>query len=130
MRVVLVDDNDEIQRLVAEILSEAGHEIVAEANDGPTGIRAALAHRPDLVIMDWQMPGMDGIEATRRIRAEDSGIAILAFTSTSDPSVHDAFLEAGALLCLDKARMAGGLLRAVRDTEHARATEAVRPDTN
>src|SRR3954468_23098944 len=96
LRVVLIDDVREVREAVAELLRNAGHEIVGEADDGASGVKAALAHLPDLILMDWRMPGMDGVEATRQIRASHLGAAIIALCSTDTPQLRDAFLTAGA----------------------------------
>ena len=67
LRVALVDDNADIRRLIGLLLADAGHQVVGEAADGREGVAVALSCTPDLVIMDWQMPEMDGVEATRQI---------------------------------------------------------------
>lgn len=105
LRVVLVDDTDRVRELVARVVTAAGHEVVGHAHDGWAGVELALAERPDVVITNWQMPRMDGIETTRRVRAAYPGVAIVALTN--EPSVHDDFLQAGADACLDKRDMRG-----------------------
>ena len=102
LRVVLVDDVSEVRNAVADLIRDAGHEIVGEADDGATGVQQTLAHRPDLVIIDWRMPGMDGVEATRRIRASYQSAAIVAFCSDNTPELRNAFLTAGADAFVDK----------------------------
>jgi DNA-binding NarL/FixJ family response regulator len=119
MRVVLVDDADEVRELVAQVLTGAGHEVVGHAHDGWEGVELALAERPDAVITNWRMPRMDGVETTRRIRAAYPGIAILALSSSDGPEVRDGFLRAGADAVIDKRDMRG-LLAAVRAVEGAR----------
>jgi DNA-binding NarL/FixJ family response regulator len=116
MRVVLVDDADEVRELVAEVLAGAGHEVVGHAHDGWEGVELALAERPDAVITNWRMPRMDGVETTRRIRAAYPSIVILALSSSDDSEVRDAFLRAGADAVIDKRDMRG-LLAAVRGAE-------------
>jgi DNA-binding NarL/FixJ family response regulator len=96
VRIVLVDDSDEVRELVAEVLSGAGHEVVGHAHDGWEGVELALAERPDAVITNWRMPRMDGVETARRIRAAYPSIAILALSSADYPEVRDGFLRAGA----------------------------------
>jgi two-component system cell cycle response regulator DivK len=65
-----------------DLLTSAGYELI-EATDGEAGVAAALEHRPDLILMDIQLPVMDGFEATRRIRAEPElrDVPIIAVTS-------------------------------------------------
>lgn len=112
LRVVLIDDVREVREAVAALIRNAGHEIVGEADDGASGVRETLARRPDLVLMDWRMPGMDGVEATRQIRASYPSAAIVAFCATNTPEVRDAFLTAGADAFVDK-RDVRGLIAAV-----------------
>ena len=71
-RVLVVDDNRDAAESLAEVLGIMGHEVRA-AHDGATGVAAAAEFRPDVVLMDLGMPGVDGYEAARRIRAEPRG---------------------------------------------------------
>src|SRR5215213_3244756 len=107
LRVVLIDDVKEVREAVARLLRNAGHEIVGEADDGGSGVQETLARRPDLVLMDRHMPGMDGVEATRQIRASYPGAAIVAFCSTDTPEIRDAFRAAGADAFVDKRDVKG-----------------------
>lgn len=118
MRVVLVDDTDEVRELVAEVLTAAGHEIVGHAHDGWEGVELAMAERPDAVITNWRMPRMDGMETTRRIRATYPAMAILALSSAGDPAVREGFLQAGADAVIDKGDIRA-LLAAVRAVDDA-----------
>ena len=102
LRVVLVDDVREVREAVAGLLRNAGHEIVGEADDGASGVQETVAHRPDLVLMDWRMPGLNGVEATRQIRASYPSTAIVAFCATDTPEIRDAFQTAGADVFVDK----------------------------
>jgi DNA-binding NarL/FixJ family response regulator len=112
LRVVLIDDVELVREAVADVLRKAGHEIVGEAEDGASGVRETLAQRPDLVVMDWRMPSMDGVEATRRIREASPATAVVAFCSTNSRELRDAFRSAGAEAFVDK-RDVRGLIDAV-----------------
>ena len=120
MRVVLVDDADEVRELVANVLTGAGHEVVGHAHDGWAGVELALAERPDAVITNWRMPRMNGVETTIRIRAAYPHIAILALSASDNAEVREAFLRAGADAVVDKRDMRG-LLAAIRAVEEQRA---------
>ena len=81
-RVLAIDDNEENRRILRLLLASGGLETI-EAATGEAGVAAAEAERPDLILMDIQLPGLDGYEATRRIKAnpELRHIPIIAVTS-------------------------------------------------
>ncbi|MBA3604895.1 MAG: response regulator transcription factor [Acidimicrobiia bacterium] len=114
VRVVLVDDQQLVRAGVAFILStEPGLHVVAEAENGELGVHAALAHRPDVVLMDVRMPAMDGLEATRRIRAVD-GPPVLVLTTFDDDDVLWGAVQAGAAGFVLKDAPADDIVKAVR----------------
>lgn len=77
MRILIADDESLIRLGLRKMLKEAGHEVVAAAPDGRTAVRQARALAPDLAILDVKMPGYDGLEAARRIVAENPMPVIL-----------------------------------------------------
>src|SRR5579859_3834710 len=81
-RILIVEDTPDNRQIMCDLLMSAGYEPI-EAIDGAAGVVAALEHRPDLILMDIQLPVIDGYEATRRIKAipEIAGIPIIAVTS-------------------------------------------------
>ena len=81
-RILVVEDHEENRRIVRDLLTSAGYEIV-EAVTGEEGVTMAENERPDLILMDIQLPGLDGYEATRRIKANPAlrQIPIIAVTS-------------------------------------------------
>ena len=78
------------------VVDELGYDVVGEASDGNKGVRQVSEHRPDVVVMDFHMPVMDGLEATRQIKARYPEINVIAYTSTDDPAIQQEFFDAGA----------------------------------
>jgi two-component system cell cycle response regulator DivK len=81
-RILVVEDHEENRRIMRDLLTSAGFEMI-EAHTGEDGVRLAGAERPDLVLMDIQLPGLDGYEATRRIKANPALRAIPIIVVTS-----------------------------------------------
>ena len=98
IRVVLVDDHAVIRAGLAQLIATADDiEVVGQAADGAAAIEQARALKPDVVLMDLQMPGVDGVSATREIVAAGIGVDVLVLTSYSDNErILDA-LDAGAV---------------------------------
>ncbi len=98
LRVVLVDDHAVVRRGLADLLSSAPDlEVVGTASDGDEARAVVTAGRPDVVVMDLQMPGTDGVEATRLILDEHPDVQVLVLTSFSDSDRIIAALDAGAV---------------------------------
>ena len=95
-KILVVDDNDTNLYLIRFILQKGGHEVI-EARDGLEGVKLALDEKPDLVIMDIQLPGIDGHEATRRIRGKESeqDLPIIALTAHVMTGDREETLAAG-----------------------------------
>jgi len=81
-RILIVEDTEDNRQIMRDLLSNAGYSLI-EAQTGEEGVTMAKAHRPDLILMDIQLPVLDGYEATRRIKADTAvaGIPIIAVTS-------------------------------------------------
>jgi two-component system cell cycle response regulator DivK len=80
--ILVVEDQADNMQILRDLLTSAGYEMLA-AEDGLEGLRAATAHRPDLILMDLQLPLLDGHEATRRIKADPALRAIPIIVVTS-----------------------------------------------
>jgi two-component system cell cycle response regulator DivK len=101
--VLLADDSEDVLEAHGEILADAGYRI-ALARDGKEAVQKALELRPDVILMDLQMPGLDGWEATRRIRGDlrTHRIPIIALTSHGLRRYADRSFEAGCTSFVEK----------------------------
>ena len=97
LRVVIVDDHPVFRHGLRALLEDLGVDVVREESDGAAGVAAALEHRPDIVLMDLQMPGTSGIEATRRIVEKAPEVKVLMLTMVDDDQAVYAAVRAGAL---------------------------------
>ncbi|MET1058910.1 MAG: response regulator transcription factor [Nocardioides sp.] len=97
LRVVLADDHPVVRSGLRVLLGTIdGIEVVGEAADGEAAVREAQLLRPDIVLMDVRMPGLDGVEATRRIRERVPGVAVLVLTMFEDDATVFTAMQAGA----------------------------------
>jgi DNA-binding NarL/FixJ family response regulator len=111
---LIVDDHEVVREGLRLSLSRAPHiRIVGEASDGESAIALAERRRPDVVIMDIRMPGMDGLEATKELTRKAPEIAVLVFTAYSERSLLGRGLESGAKGYILKEAPHGTLLRAI-----------------
>lgn len=98
IKVLIADDHGVVREGLAHLLGLADDiEVVGTARDGEQAVLVALARRPDVVLMDLVMPGMDGNDATRRLREADPRIAVVALTSFSERDQVLGALDAGAV---------------------------------
>jgi len=115
IRVLLVDDQELVRAGLRRILRpREGFEIAAECGDGAAALEAAAQTRPDVVLMDVRMPVMDGVEATRRLRALPDSPPILVLTTFGDDEVLSGALRAGASGFQLKDAPGEDIIRAVR----------------
>jgi CheY-like chemotaxis protein len=99
--VLVADDNDVAQRLCKRVLEKAGYKVII-AVDGLQAVDVALSQRPSMILMDVAMPGIDGLEAMRRIKTEMPTMPIVIASAHSMASDTDRFLAAGADKVLSK----------------------------
>ena len=116
IRVLVVDDQTMVREGLRMILDlQDDIEVVAEAGDGKAALRAAAEHRPDVILMDIRMPGMDGLEATGRLlRGQHAGPRVLVLTTFGEDEYLYAAMRAGASGFLLKDSPRAALLHAVR----------------
>lgn len=105
MKIMIVDDHAEMRRLLRGALSHLTNEFV-ECSNGTEAVDGFIRERPDWTIMDVSMKGMDGLEATRRIRSRSPGARVVVVTQHDSPLIRRAALEAGASAYLPKDQLA------------------------
>jgi CheY-like chemotaxis protein len=94
--ILIVEDNDKNRKLVRDVLTFKGYEVI-ESETGEEGVRLAQERRPSLVLMDIRLPGIDGVEALRRLRAEETtrGILVMAMTASVMSEDRQKIMAAG-----------------------------------
>ncbi len=115
LHVLMIEDNPMNQQAIGSMVDGMGHE-VAIADDAEAGIDLARTGHYDLVLMDIQLPGMDGMEATRELRAHPGAVdthRIIAISSDADEHHRTAYSEAGMDDCVEKPIKAGMLAAAI-----------------
>lgn len=116
IRVLVADDHQVVRAgIVALLAQQDGFAVVGEAGTGEEAVAQALAQRPDVVLMDLQMPGMDGVEATRILREQVPGVHVLVLTTFDDDELIWGAIQAGAKGYLLKDSPPAALFAAVRD---------------
>jgi two-component system cell cycle response regulator DivK len=115
-RILVVEDHEENRRIMRDLLTHAGYTML-EAVTGEEGVAAAARERPDLILMDIQLPGLDGYEATRRIKAEPDlrAIPIIAVTSYALSGDDQKALAAGCDAYVTKPFSPRALLAKIRE---------------
>ncbi len=122
IRVLIAEDNPRFREgLVALLRSTSFFEVAGEAGTGDEAVARARAVQPDVILMDIRMPGLDGIEATRRIVQDSPHIAVLALTMLEDDDSVFAAMRAGARGYLLKGALKAEILRAIQDVASGEA---------
>ena len=115
-RILVIEDQEDTRRIMRDLLTSAGYEMI-EAMTGEEGVTLAERERPDLILMDIQLPGLDGYEATRRIKANPalSRIPIIAVTSYALGGDEAKALKAGCDVYFTKPFSPRALLAKIRE---------------
>ena len=112
-RVLLVDDHPGMRRVLRGVLEDAGMRVVGEAVDGLEGVAQTEAVRPDVVLMDWRMPRLNGVQATARIRSQLPEIQVVVFSSAEGAGMGVIARQAGASAFVAKGASAVQICAAV-----------------
>jgi DNA-binding NarL/FixJ family response regulator len=114
LRTIVADDDPLVRRLIRDTLQMDGVTVIAEASNGREAVELALYYRPDVVLMDYMMPELDGVEATRRIFESAPDIRVVLLTGAADDELGLRGLRAGASGFLSKDMELAALPRALR----------------
>ena len=115
-RVLLVEDNA-VYRSSLELLLglQTGLEVVGAVGTGDEAAKAARELAADVVLMDYRLPGLDGVQATRAVREACPDVAVVCLTASANVREIDALYEAGAVACLSKDQELDEIVQAIRD---------------
>ncbi len=116
LRVVLADDHVTVRHGLRLLIdSQADMKVVAEANDGAEALKAAATEKPDVVVMDISMPGVNGLAATRQLKQREPRVAVVTLTRHADEAYLQELLRAGVSGYVLKQSAPGELLQAIRN---------------
>ena len=116
MRILLADDNQPVRRGIAMLLSqEKSWTVCGEASNSAEVLTLAEELRPDAILLDVSMPGIHGLETTRALRQRLPETRVLIISQHDPHHLRPLALEAGAVECIDKSRLATDLLPALRE---------------
>ncbi len=103
IRILLVEDNQVFREALELLLGmRADLEVVASVGDGSEAVAAVRQYRPQVVLMDYRLPGMDGVQATAAVRQAHPDVAVVCLTASANPREIEALYAAGATACLTK----------------------------
>jgi len=116
IRVLLVEDNDVFRQALILLLElQEGIEVAGAVSEGSSAVAAYREHTPDVVVMDFRLPGMDGVEATLALVEEYPEVAVVCLTASASPRELDALKAAGAVDCLRKDEELDVIVTAIRN---------------
>ena len=101
-RILVVDDTDHVRNMLVDMLELDGFTVVGQAASGEEAVDLVEDVSPDVIVMDYKMPGMDGLSAARAIRAKRATQAIILYTAYLDPAIEAEAKEAGVALTVGK----------------------------
>lgn len=114
-RVLIVDDTEHVREMLVAMLELDGFDVVGAAESGEVAVPMAIEHQPDVIVMDYKMPGMDGLAASREIRKARADQPIILYTAYLDAALEAEAKEAGIALCIGKVEGLGQLERHITE---------------
>ncbi|PIU19540.1 MAG: two-component system response regulator [Elusimicrobia bacterium CG08_land_8_20_14_0_20_59_10] len=102
MKVLIVDDNLMTRRMISDFLGEMGHEVVGEAGDGDSALKAFAVQHPELVLLDIIMPGISGVEVLEKMRKLDPAARIVMITAVEQEGIEKQLHKLGVTAILYK----------------------------
>ena len=115
IRILLVEDNQVFREALELLLGmSADVEVVAAVGDGAAAVPACQEHRPDVVLMDYRLPGLDGVQATTALREACPESAVVCLTASANTREIEALYQAGAIACLTKDQELDSIVDAIR----------------
>jgi DNA-binding NarL/FixJ family response regulator len=115
VRVALIEDNDVFREALEMLLGlQSGLEVVASASDGNDAVALCREHEPDVVLMDYRLPGIDGVQATKQLLETCPEVAVVCLTASANLREVDALYAAGAVACLTKDEPLEDIVSAIR----------------
>jgi two-component system response regulator DesR len=115
VRIVLVEDNGVFREALELLLGlRSDIEVVASVGDGTEAVPACRKYRPDVVLMDYRLPGLDGVQATAAVLQSCPGVAVVCLTASANAAEMKALREAGAVACLTKDRELDQIVTAIK----------------
>jgi len=124
LRILIADDSEIVRSALVAIILQAGPgHVCAEAADGLQALERAQDVRPDLVLLDINMPRANGLEVARRLRKDMPQVAIFVMSQNDAAMLLPGAKEAGADGCLDKSDIVPGLMRSLKDVEDRKSSD-------
>ena len=102
VRVMVVDDTDHVRAMLVDMLELDGFDVVGQASSGQEAITVADESSPEIIVMDYKMPGMDGLTAAKAIRAKNPAQSIIIYTAYLDPHLEEEAKAAGVAMTVGK----------------------------
>jgi len=115
IRILLVEDNQVFREALELLLGLSSDvEVVASVGDGSEAVPAVREHEPDVVLMDYRLPGLDGVQATSAVRDASPDVAVVCLTASANAREIEALYAAGATACLTKDQELETIVDAIR----------------